>query len=256
MLHFTNLSMHTLRTRFQKEIVAEFLPPIRKSNRVIIFCDGMPVVPSKRLLLRFFAKKGYWVFHPRYRGTWESTGRFLRVSPEKDILDIISQLPRGFRSFEDNKAYKVKPKVLYVIGSSFGGAAALLVSRDPRVTKVIAVSPVVDFTAKSKAEPLRWLQSYLRDAFGEGYRFSKRDWNKLKGGKFYNPMQKTHEIDGKKLFIIHARDDKSVSWGSVQKFSRKVGTKPLLLKRGGHLPSSILLKPRFYKKVRNFLKKS
>src|SRR5438552_17733165 len=37
------------RTRFKKEIVAEFLPPARapKKQRVILLCDGMPSMPRK-----------------------------------------------------------------------------------------------------------------------------------------------------------------------------------------------------------------
>ncbi|OGZ44854.1 MAG: hypothetical protein A2844_01070 [Candidatus Ryanbacteria bacterium RIFCSPHIGHO2_01_FULL_48_80] len=127
---------YALRTRFKKEIVTEFLPPRgRDTGKVIIFCSGMPSVPAKREFLEFYSKKGFWTFAPRYRGTWESGGKFLARSPHEDILDIIDELPRGFISFFDGKRYRVKPKRLYIFGSSFGGPAALLCSRDPRVTK-------------------------------------------------------------------------------------------------------------------------
>ena len=58
------------RTRFKKEIVAEFLPPARqgKKQKVIILCDGMSGMPRKQPLMEFLAAKGYWVFYPRYRG--------------------------------------------------------------------------------------------------------------------------------------------------------------------------------------------
>jgi hypothetical protein len=48
------------RTRFKKEIVAEFLPPAhpRKKQRIIILCDGMPSVPRKQPLMTFLAGKG------------------------------------------------------------------------------------------------------------------------------------------------------------------------------------------------------
>ncbi|HXA84776.1 MAG TPA: hypothetical protein VNZ47_06875, partial [Candidatus Dormibacteraeota bacterium] len=87
------------RTRFKKEIVAEFLPPIRplKRQKVIILCDGMPSMPGKQQLMAFLAAKGYWVFYPRYRGSWESGGKFLQQSPHKDILDVIDELPKGVR---------------------------------------------------------------------------------------------------------------------------------------------------------------
>ncbi|MBI4094805.1 MAG: prolyl oligopeptidase family serine peptidase [Candidatus Liptonbacteria bacterium] len=250
--------MHTLRTRFKRDIIAEFLPPQgrakRRADKVIIFCGGMPGVPAKRPLLEFFSKKGYWVFLPRYRGSWESGGKFLRISPEKDILDIISELPRGFKSLWDGKKYRVRPSKLFLFGSSFGGPAALLASRDPRVTKIVALSPVVDWCAPSKEEPLDKLFRFVQSAFGEGYRVSKKDWNKLKSGTFYNPMAHFKEIDGKKLFIIHAKDDEIVGWRPVQKFAELTGSRLILLKKGGHSASSLLTKPKFYKAIAKFLR--
>ena len=80
--------MHLLRTRFKKDIVCEFLPSSRKSKKAIVFCDGMPALPSKKKLLQFYAKKGFWCFHLRYRGSWESSGGFLKISPAQDISDL------------------------------------------------------------------------------------------------------------------------------------------------------------------------
>jgi alpha-beta hydrolase superfamily lysophospholipase len=59
---------HFPRTRFKKEIVSEFLPPKKTSNKVVILLAGMPTYPGKgdRLeLMDFFSKKGYWCFLPR-----------------------------------------------------------------------------------------------------------------------------------------------------------------------------------------------
>src|SRR6204780_4152717 len=109
------------RTRFQRDIVTEFLPPARagKMQRVIIVCDGMPSMPRKQPLAEFLCGKGYWVFYPRYRGAWERDGEFMERSPHLDILAVI--------------------------GGSFGGGGANLASLDPRVKKVIANCPVVDW---------------------------------------------------------------------------------------------------------------
>ncbi|KKT30020.1 hypothetical protein A3G55_04315 [Candidatus Giovannonibacteria bacterium RIFCSPLOWO2_12_FULL_44_25] len=245
--------MYALRTRFKNGIVAEFLPPKKKSDKVIILCSGMPSVPAKTDLMEFFAKKNYWVFYPRYRGTWESGGRFLKVSPHKDILEIISQLPRGFKDLWSGKTYKIQPSKIYLLGSSFGGAAALLTSVNNRVTKVVAVSPVVDWRVKSKSEPVDWLCKFVKQAFGGAFRFSMADWNKLKNGKFYNPVSVVKKVNGKKIFIIHAKDDWVVNYKPVKKFTRETNSQLLLLKRGGHLSLSLLQKPQFYKKFKNFI---
>lgn len=248
--------MFLLRTRFKKEIVAEFLPPSRPSTRVVIFCSGMPGVPSNTTLLEYYARKGYWVFAPRYRGSWESDGSFLKISPERDVLDVLDELPKGFVSFSDGKTYRVNPTRVVLIGSSFGGPAALLASRDPRVHKVITVSAVVDWTAPSKAEPLDPFYHFVRNAFGNGYRMTQKDWNKLKTGTFYNPAVHTDELDGRKIFMIHARDDKILLPAPVQTFAKLVHCELVMLKRGGHLSSSqTLMNPTINRKIQHFLRR-
>lgn len=215
----------------------------------------MPSVPAARAVVAAYTKKGFWVFHPRYRGTWESGGKFLRRSPEKDILDVITALPRGFQDFWNKKTYRVKPEQIFLLASSFGGAPALLASRDKRVTKVIALSPVVDWQAPSKAEPLDWLGRYVKMAYGESYRFSPNDWQKLKKGNFCNPVRHLKEINGSKILIFHAKDDKSVLWRPVYRFARAVGAKIFLKKGGGHFSSSLFVNPAVMKKILKFIKK-
>src|SRR5215831_6624047 len=119
-----------LRTRFKREIVAEFLPPARttKQDRVIILCDGMPSIPRKQPLAEFMAKKGFWVLYPRYRGAWESGGDFLARSPHEDILEILDELPTDVEEIAFGKRFRLAPDQVFVIGGSFGGAAAILLS--------------------------------------------------------------------------------------------------------------------------------
>lgn len=250
-----------LRTRFKKDIVAEFLPPAKynpkKPQKVIIFCSGAPGVPRHRAIVEFFSRKGFWFFYPRYRGTWESGGSFLKLPLERDILDIIGQLPKGFEhlTLRGKRRMKVKPAAIYLIAGSFGGPAGILASRDPRVTKVVCVSPVVEWRAPSKAEPMPFFEKLLHFGFGNGYRFQRKDFLKLKTGKFYNPLPRSREIDGKKLLIYHAKDDESVRSKEVAKFAKLTGAKLILRKRGGHLSSSILMKPSEYRRISRFFRK-
>ncbi len=247
--------MQILRTKFKKEIIAEFLAPIKSSNKVIILCGGMPSYPGRRNeLLEFLAKKGYWVFLPRYRGSWESGGSFLKISPHQDVIDIINELPRGFRDLWSNKKYKIKNPEIYLIGSSFGGPAVILASKDKRVKKVVAFSPVIDWREESKIETVSSLSKFTRIAFGNGYRFINKNWNKLKSGKFYNPINEAKSINGKKIFIIHAKDDEVVYSKPSEKFAKLTGCKFILLKTGGHLSSSNLMALKFWKKIKLFLK--
>jgi len=208
--------MYPYRTRFKKEIIAEFFPPRqarskrRKQERVIILCPGQPGRPSNSAFLEFWPKKGFWTFALRYRGSWESSGRFLRHSPHEDVLDILDDLPRGFTEAFAHRRFKIgKNAKYYIFGNSFGGPAALLAGRDPRVTKVVCASPVVDWRDQIKhGETNSWTEKFTREAFGEAYRFSHKDWKKLDSGKFYNPVAHIPEINGHKTLIIHSKDDK------------------------------------------------
>ncbi|MBO0911431.1 MAG: prolyl oligopeptidase family serine peptidase, partial [Acidobacteria bacterium] len=190
------------RTRFQKEIVAEFLPPVRttKKQKLIILCDGMPSIPRKQGLGEFLSKKGFWVIYPRYRGAWESGGEFLRKSPHEDILDILAELPADLEEIAFGRHFRLAPDLVFVIGGSFGGAAALLVSLDPRVKRVVANCPVVDWSILEESEKMETTREnyaeYIREAFGNAYRLSEANWNRLRGGTFYSPWHRKSEING------------------------------------------------------------
>ena len=245
------------RTRIKDEIVAEFLPPTRRvgRQRIIILCDGMPSMPRKQPLADFLSKKGYWVVYPRYRGAWESDGEFLARSPHEDILDVIDQLPKGLKDAAFGKTFRVKPGAVYVIGGSFGGAAAILCSIDPRVRRAIANCPVVDWSILSQEEKKETSNPsyarYIRDAFGNGYRMPEKNWRKLRTGKFYNPANHLDEIIPSKLMMFHAQDDPYVPWRSVHRFAKQTGVKLKLLKRGGHLSTEYVVE-KYWPAIRQF----
>ena len=229
------------RARFKKQIVAEFLPPARtrKKERVILLCDGMPSIPRKQPLADFLSRKGYWVFYPRYRGAWESDGEFLACSPHQDILDVIEALPKGMKDIAFGQKFRPSPDETFVIGGSFGGPAALLCSLDPRVKKVVANCPVVDWSILRKSEKAETSNpsyaAYIREAFGNGYRLTDRNWKKLHTGRFYNPAHHVEEMIPTKILMFHAQDDPFVPWRSVARFAQQTGAKLNLFKRGGHL---------------------
>lgn len=244
------------RTRFNGQIVAEFLPPAQKSsNRLIILCDGMPSIPRKQPLMEFLSAKGYWVIYPRYRGAWESGGEFLARSPHLDILDVIKSVPRGFRELAFGRRFTLSPDRVFVIGGSFGGPAAILCSLDRRVRRVIANCPVVDWSILPEAERAetsnRSYAAYIRQAFGNGYRLSERNWRKLRGGKFYNPAHHEAEIDAKKILMFHAKDDPNVPYKSVKEFSDRTGVKLHTLQRGGHVSTDYIVR-KYWRRIAAF----
>lgn len=245
------------RARFARDIVTEFLPPARsgKVQRAIVFCDGMPSIPRKQSLAEFLSRKGYWVFYPRYRGAWESGGTFLERSPHLDILDVISGSSKEFRELAFGQRFRVTVDELFVIGGSFGGAAAILCSLDPRVKKVVANCPVVDWAIlrgeqkKETSNPS--YAAYIRAAFGNGYRLSEKNWKKLHGGKFYNPAYHAREVIASKIIMFHAQDDPYIPYRSVQKFAQRAGVKLKLFRRGGHLSTDMIVR-KYWPQIREF----
>ena len=250
--------MFLYRTRFKKEILAEFTPPTRKlkKQKVIILCDGMPSNPRKQPLVRELAKKGYWVFYPRYRGAWESGGEFLAKSPHIDISDIIDCLEKPFKEAAFGKTFSFKPDEIFVIGGSFGGCTALMASLDPRVKKVVANCPVVDWTIQKKTEKAetsnKSYAAYISEAFGYGYRLNEKNWNKLHKGNFFNPMDMAKEMDGNKIIIFHAKDDPYIPYRSVVKFAKRTKSNLKLLSRGGHIGTEWVMR-KYWGKVKAHL---
>jgi len=237
-----------IRTRFARDIVTEFLPPAHagKTERVIILCDGMPSIPRKQPLAEFLSAKGFWVFYPRYRGAWESGGKFLDRSPHLDILEVVDGLATEFRELAFGRRFRVSADDLFVIGGSFGGAAAILSSLDPRVSKVVANCPVVDWgilaREQTKETSNASYAAYISAAFGNGYRLSDRNWNKLRGGKFYSPLHHAGEVTASKVMMFHAQDDPYVPYRTVQRFARLTGARLKLFRRGGHLSTDLIVR--------------
>jgi pimeloyl-ACP methyl ester carboxylesterase len=236
------------RTRFKNEIVAEFLPPMRarRKQRVIILCDGMPSIPRKQGLCEFLAGQGFWVVYPRYRGAWESGGEFLRRSPHEDILDVVDELRKGMVEVAFGKRFALAPEQVFVIGGSFGGAAAILASLDSRVTKVVANCPVTDWAILERAEKMETANTnyaaYIREAFGNAYRLSDANWEKLRDGTFYNPWHHRTEIDSSKALIFHAMDDPHVPYSGSMRFADETGVKLKSLRTGGHISTDLVVR--------------
>jgi pimeloyl-ACP methyl ester carboxylesterase len=144
---------------------------------------------------------------------------------------------------------------LFVIGGSFGGAAAILSSLDPRVKKVVANCPVVDWgilpreQKKETSNPS--YAAYIREAFGNGYRLSDRNWNKLRSGRSYSPLYHAREVTASKVMMFHAQDDPVIPYQSVRKFARLTGVRLKLLRRGGHLSTDLIVR-KYWTAIREF----
>jgi pimeloyl-ACP methyl ester carboxylesterase len=245
------------RTRFKHQIVAEFLPPSRprKAQKLIILCDGMPSIPRKQPLSEFLAAKGFWVIYPRYRGAWESGGEFLASSPHEDILEILDVLPTELEESAFGQRFRLAPDQVFVIGGSFGGAAAILLSLDPRVKRAVANCAVVDWSILDDAEKAETSKAnyaeYIREAFGNAYRLSDVNWNKLRSGTFYNPWHHRNEVTPSKILMFHAKDDPYVPYHGSRRFADSTGVTLKSLQRGGHVSTDYITR-KYWAQIKKF----
>ncbi len=247
------------RTRFKKEIVAEFLPPKRKSKKqkLILLCDGMPSIPRKQPLSEFLSEKGYWVVYPRYRGSWESDGIFLEKPPQQDLFDIIDELllKKEIQETAFGQKFQLSPDEIFVIGGSFGGATSILASLDPRIKKCIANCPVIDWSLLQKEEKLETSNesyvAYIKESFGNAYRLSEKNWKRLYTGTYFNPTHHAKELDPSKFRLFHAKDDPYIPFESVKTFSKITGAKLTLLNKGGHLSTDYIVR-KYWTEIHKF----
>lgn len=246
------------RTRFVKDIVAEVMFPEKQTGKVAIMAYGAPGGPSKKETLQFLATKGYVVIFPRYRGSWESAGNFLENSPAKDIRDVVTELvaKRSVYDVATKTKHPVHVSAIHLFGGSFGGPAVLLNTQLSIVKKVIALAPVLDWSVEGEDEPFDSFVRYSCEGYGGAYRTKHvRDWQKLVKTDFYNPIAHTATILGKKVFIIHCKDDKNVPYNPVISFAEKTGATYYLKPKGGHRGFSYLPHKFYWKKIEKFLKK-
>ena len=245
--------MHPIfRTLIKKQVLCEFAMPSRASRKVIILAKGLPSQPRNEDVMLFLARKGYWVFLPRYRGSWESTGWFLQHAPAKDIKDVIDQFAKGFVAIDNGKWYKIPNPEIYLIGNSFGGAATLLASGHPKVKKAVVLSPATDWRTLPKNEWSRRF-AYISTAFGGAYRSKPRYVKQFMTGKLYNPMVNARVLPGKKILIIHPEDDRDISYKDSIVFAQKTGCALVLPQHGKHMAMSDVKKQRIWKIINAFI---
>jgi hypothetical protein len=224
------------RAFFGSHLFAEFAVPAQSSTTAVVYCGGCPGYPGgKKEAADFFTQRGAWFFVPRYKGTWESHGMFLNEPPHNDIYEFYNLLDKGCVDGFTGEQVEMRFENIILVGASFGGAAALLLSSDPRVSKVVALSPVCDWRIETEGESMDDFFRFMRNGFGEAYRIAPGAEKRLRGGVFYNPMRHTKHIDGSKVLIIHPADDTVTYASTSSDLAEKVGARILVPASGGHL---------------------
>ena len=74
-------------------MLLDILIPKQSNGWALINCPGLPSSPDSSRLNKF-AEIGFYIFNLRYKGTWESEGEFLEVSPVNDVALVIDLIKK------------------------------------------------------------------------------------------------------------------------------------------------------------------
>lgn len=203
-------------------LACEVLLSDRARGEWVILCDGLPSVPQRHDLMRDLAARGFHVVHPRYAGTWESSGTFLEHSPTEDIVSVAEVIARGELGAESGP--------LTLVGSSFGGSVALCAAEACGAVRVVAFSPVTDFTAI--AEEISSLGVHLREARSGAYRFTADGWARLSNGSLLDPGAERLPAA---TTIVAGTDDAQVPYNEISAYCANKSVRLVAKRDAGHI---------------------
>lgn len=227
------------------EIIFEFTPPQKSSCGIIVICEGLPSVPKRKELMVMLANNGFIVIFPRYKGTWESGGEFLKESPIKDIEEVLQVIKKGeVVELHASKKIKFPNCPIHLLGSSFGASVALALAGDKHIAKIVALSAIVDFKKHNETnneEDLILVGEFIKRAFGEGYRFNDNRWREMANGNVFNPPQNINQETANNILIGYGKLDSKVNYKKIETYISDNKIKNVILEpNGGHLTFSKL----------------
>ncbi len=239
-------------------IFFEFVLQDRTADAVIIL-PGFPGRNDFNELIELFFDRGYHVFVPRYRGTFQSLGVFLSKSPVDDLSMFMSNLDKGFaKSLWDmkKKTFKINKKIL--VASSFGGAIACgLVAKHQGFSHLILAAPVWDFARhneKGDEQDLINLTGFVKRAYKNCYRINFNDIvKKLSKFKELSPEYYHTKLKDFPVLVFHDPNDKIVAFRHTKEMLSVLGRATYIEHYLGHGLSVSLLSA-FWKDVDKFIK--
>tara|TARA_B100000315_G_scaffold129860_1_gene119477 strand:+ start:1398 stop:2153 length:756 start_codon:yes stop_codon:yes gene_type:complete len=239
------------------EIFFEFAVHEGKRDAIIL----LPGFPSSNIMediIYFFYEKGFNVFFPRYKGTFQSGGHFLKSNPTKDLSEFISFLKKGKSlNLWDEKMVSFEIDKFYVFGTSFGGSIACslaYVSED--VSKVVVGTPVWDYESHNQEfneQDLEKLTGFVKRSLKNIYRYDFKNLvDEMKRFKqfsfsFYKKNLK------KPVLVFHDLNDNSISIEHSRKAEKEIKSVDLIETDTGHGLSIDLLN-KYYPSIDKFLK--
>lgn len=239
----------------------------KKPVRFIIMCYGWPSHPYDHnpALNQKLLQNNFVLVYPDYIGTWASKGEFNVDNSVSTILQTINFLKKG-SSYEmrHNSRISWKAKDITLIGGSFGGSVALVAgAKSKEVNKIIAASPVTDWRThnnlKWEEEDLSQTFNFIQRAYNNLWRMKEKDFKRLeKGSVDLNPADYIEILKNKNVFLIHSRDDASVSYHRSEELYKELikgkgDHKLFLTNNDKHVTQQFFDLPKYYNEIKSWL---
>ncbi|MEM4271878.1 MAG: hypothetical protein QXD13_02215 [Candidatus Pacearchaeota archaeon] len=238
-------------------IFFEFVLQDRLADAIVIL-PGFPSGNDFSDIIKVFFEKGYHVFIPRYRGSYQSSGVFLSRNPVDDMKFFMEHLEKGeAKSLWQSKKinFRVNKKIL--VSSNFGGPiACALAAECPVFSHLILSAPIWDFRRHNedgKERDLEKMSDFVKNAYKNCYRYRFKSLTK-KLRKFENLYPENYLPKLKlPVLVMHDPNDKVVAFKHTQEKLPSLKKATYLEHYFGHKISADLLTA-FWKDIDKFIK--
>lgn len=220
-----------------------------KAPDVIIFLNGLPRPAQTQELSDYFVSGGYLFINLYYPGYWEAPGEMNFSNLGAEVIAFAKALKAGemFDIFA-GRNFTFKVGKIFLVGSSFG-ASVSLAAQDDIFSKIVAVSPLIDFPAHQKTIDI------LRDKlvfFREVVRLSADSQIKESLWVLDQKSQKLHLLP-EKILLVTDKLDKQINFASVQEYADR-NKIALLSTDSGYHGYKIIKQDSTLEKIFNFIK--
>lgn len=200
--------MEQIKTKIEGEsLIIDLCKTIHGTKKLAILLPGLPYEPKKYDLVNQLNNADFDVAFIHYKGTWGSEGEFLAKPPQKEIDALIAMI-------RDVGLNTILYTEISLLGTSFGGALALMITDVPIIRKIIVLSPVISY---KKVPGINTLQGYLSSNFPTQYTFRAERFSDLISDRICSPVQ-GFGINPSKVMLMGGDKDTEIDIKEIENF--------------------------------------
>lgn len=207
------------------------------AKKAVILLSGFPSSYYKKEIMKFFRKKGYNVFYPRFLGNYQSKGKFLEQDPSKTIRDFIEYLEKGTtENLWTEEKDEFANKEYIILSGSFSGAISFALADHKRISRIVSFSPVWDYEQHNEdgdEEDIQHMTDFVKRSYKHLYRFDFDNVDE-RMQEFESCRYESYKDDlkHKDVTIVHDPDDEIVRIRHSRQKGNEVGAELIEMEFG------------------------